>query len=139
MKLVVDANVLFAAFIKDSTTRKMILEKQIELFTPYFVLEEIEKYAPYLFMKSGADPRQFKHIKDLLFQKIKVIPKHEVEPFIGEGKRISPDINDKHYFALAIKLGIPIWSNDKKLKKQEQVGVYNTREILGLLGNGKSQ
>ena len=51
----------------------------------------------------------------------------------GEAKEISPDPDDVPYLALALKLGCAIWSNDKELKKQSVVKVYNTQEILQLL------
>ncbi|MBU3923990.1 MAG: hypothetical protein KJ592_03675 [Nanoarchaeota archaeon] len=35
------------------------------------------------------------------------------------------------YFALALKLGVSIWSNDKLLKGQEAVEVLNTMEVMG--------
>ena len=48
-------------------------------------------------------------------------------------KKISPDINDTEYFALALKLKCSIWSNDKKLKKQNKVKVYSTEEIVRVI------
>ncbi|MAG78609.1 hypothetical protein CL616_04570, partial [archaeon] len=50
--------------------------------------------------------------------------------FIKKAEKISPDINDTEYFALAIALGFPIWSNDKLLKTQKLVKIYSTTELL---------
>ena len=45
MKLVVDANILFSFFKKESFTRKFILSHpELELFTSEYVFEELEKY-----------------------------------------------------------------------------------------------
>jgi len=41
----------------------------------------------------------------------------------------TPDPDDMAYFALALKLNCAIWSNDKKLKEQDKVKVYNTHEL----------
>ena len=38
------------------------------------------------------------------------------------------------YFALALKLNCPIWSEDKALKKQSKVKVYSTSELLKEIG-----
>ena len=46
---------------------------------------------------------------------------------------ISPDEKDTAYFALALKLKCAIWSNDKKLKEQDKVTVYNTGELMKLI------
>jgi len=42
----------------------------------------------------------------------------------------APDIKDVQYLALAEKYGIPIWSNDKRLKNQSVVKVFSTEEII---------
>jgi predicted nucleic acid-binding protein len=47
MDLVLDANVLFAAFMKDSTTRNILLTKTptpLKLYVPPFLLDEVYKY-----------------------------------------------------------------------------------------------
>ncbi|MBI2152065.1 hypothetical protein HYU21_05030 [Candidatus Woesearchaeota archaeon] len=36
------------------------------------------------------------------------------------------------YFALALKLNCALWSNDKKLREQSEVKVYNTYELVKL-------
>ncbi len=40
------------------------------------------------------------------------------------------DIKDAPFIALALKLKIPIWSNDKHFKKQQKVVSYTTDEIM---------
>jgi len=42
----------------------------------------------------------------------------------------SPDPKDAQYLALAMKYGIPIWSNDKRLKRQSIVKVFSTEELI---------
>lgn len=44
-------------------------------------------------------------------------------------RRVSPDIDDVLYLALALKLNCPVWSNDRKLKNQNAVRIY-TQEII---------
>jgi predicted nucleic acid-binding protein len=44
-----------------------------------------------------------------------------------------PDKKDVEYLALALKEKVPLWSNDKELKKQSYVMVLSTREILELI------
>ena len=38
MKLVVDANILIAALLKDATTRELLLKEELELFAPEHLL-----------------------------------------------------------------------------------------------------
>jgi len=42
MRLVVDANILVAALLKDSTTRELLLEEDLELFAPECLLAGID-------------------------------------------------------------------------------------------------
>ncbi|MBS3095717.1 hypothetical protein J4231_03480, partial [Candidatus Woesearchaeota archaeon] len=44
--------------------------------------------------------------------------------------KISPDPNDLDFFALALKLDLPIWSNDNLLKKQNTLNVFSTLDLL---------
>jgi predicted nucleic acid-binding protein len=45
MKLVVDSNVLFTFFWKNSISREIFLNQNLKLYSPEYCLEEIEKYA----------------------------------------------------------------------------------------------
>ncbi len=42
MKLVVDANILFSALLRDSGTRKLLLDRRLSLFAPKFLLLEYQ-------------------------------------------------------------------------------------------------
>ena len=50
-----------------------------------------------------------------------------------EAEEISPDEKDILYFALALKLKCGIWSNDKRLKQQDQVRIYSTAELKEII------
>lgn len=43
------------------------------------------------------------------------------------------DEKDAPFLALALQLGLPIWSNDKHFQRQKEVRVYTTRDILRLI------
>lgn len=44
MKIIIDSNILFSALIKNSTTRKLILEHDGYFLFPSFIIEEMEKH-----------------------------------------------------------------------------------------------
>lgn len=60
---------------------------------------------------------------------MKFAKEEEYSKFLPEGRKISPDPDDSDFFALALKLDCPIWSEDKKLKEQSRIRVLNTREL----------
>jgi predicted nucleic acid-binding protein len=61
------------------------------------------------------------------------VPKEEMEAYLDEAKRISPDQGDVPYFAPALKMGCGIWSNDTILKNQKAIAVFSTKDILEML------
>ncbi len=135
MRLVIDANVIFSAFIKKGLTRRLILYNLFEMYTPRFVIEEFFEHLEELVNKTEVNKESIKiKIKEfILNSNIILASKKEIEMYIDEAKKISPDIDDVMYFALALKLNCPIWSNDEKLKEQNNVKIYSTSEILNIL------
>ncbi|MFW9880222.1 MAG: PIN domain-containing protein [Candidatus Thorarchaeota archaeon] len=131
MKLVVDANILFAALIKEGSTAELLLSDKLQLFVPEFLFTEFAKYEQHILKKTHRSRQKFIQFLDLLKEQITIIPKKEIIPFIDKAENISPDPKDTVYLALAFALKSNIWSNDKKLKKgQEEITVYSTEELV---------
>ena len=133
MKAVIDANILFADFISsEGVTRELLFSKDLELVSPEFLLEEIDKYRPLLKEKTGCSEVELNIVLSAILSRIIIIPSIEYESARPKARAISPDPNDSEYFALALKLSCPLWSNDKRLKSQKEVKVLSTSEILKL-------
>lgn len=130
MILVVDANVLFAALIKRGITYKAIFSDKLNLITPDFVIEEYNGHREEILSKSGLSEKELELLLEILKGQIEIISSYDFVDKISEADVTSPDPNDVHYFALALKFNFSIWSNDKKMKKQNKVKVFNTKEIL---------
>src|SRR3989344_5174209 len=135
MILVIDANVLFSAIIKNSLTAELIFEKDLKLYTCEFIIEEFLKHEKEILNKMHRTKEEFIQIMHQLKDIITIIPKEEYIHFIEKAKTISPDKKDAIYFALALKLKCPIWSNDKALKQQSAVNIYSTQEIIDIFKN----
>ena len=99
MKLVVDANILFSFFKKDSTTRELILDPELkydlDLFAPKYVLEEVGKHKEEICSKFGLSPQDF----DIMFSSlplfIKIVPRDSFERFVSIAEKIlSPHLKD---------------------------------------------
>src|SRR3989338_503344 len=104
MKLVVDANIVFSAIIKDGKTRKLLFDESLKLFSPEFLMEELHKYESMLIEKASITDAEFHRILDVLQRRIQLVNHEEIENFMKESKAFSPDIKDGEYFALALKL-----------------------------------
>ncbi|MBI5227605.1 hypothetical protein HY988_03390 [Candidatus Micrarchaeota archaeon] len=131
MDLIVDANILFAALIKNGITITLMVEPEIHLFAPEFLIEEVMKYRKEIEKKTKHSDEELNEIFESLKEKINFVPANEFQSFLKEAEKISPDEGDVPYIALALKLKIPLWTNDRDLKeKQTKVKVYSTKDIL---------
>ncbi|MDO8467858.1 MAG: PIN domain-containing protein [Nanoarchaeota archaeon] len=134
MKLVVDTNILMTCFWKNSETKKAImLNDNLDLIAPEFSLEEIDKYRNEIIKKTKISEEEFKVSKIDLAISVKFFPLEKYKDFLRQAFEISPDPDDIDFFALALKLNCPIWSNDKKLKDQDKIKVYSTGDILNII------
>lgn len=127
----IDANILFAALIKKSTTADLLTTADLKLYAPEFLFDEFKKYEQFLLKKTHRSTKDFEEFFSLLKQKIKILPQEQITPFLENAKNISPDPKDTVYLALALALKANIWSNDKRIKEsQTQVTIFTTADIL---------
>ena len=131
MILVVDANILFAALIKEGSTAELLISDKLQLFAPEFLFTEFVKYEELILKKTHRSREEFNQFLELLKEQITIVPKEEITPFIDKAEKNSPDPKDTIYLALAFALKSNIWSNDKKLKQdQDKITVFSTEELI---------
>lgn len=128
MKLVVDANIFISAFLKDSLTRELILDRRLELYSPEFLLEEFKKHYGYLIDKSGLKPCEAAKLSKKLLLRINLVPFSELYPYLQAAKHLTNDEKDERYIACVLAVGADLWSRDKHLK-QTRIKCWNTEEI----------
>src|SRR3989344_8057007 len=107
MKFVMDTNILISALIKDSFSRKIILESNFKFLSPDFSLQEIEKYKEEILEKSGITNNDFYTLLYSILDKIEIVKKDEYNYKIKEAEDIigKIDIKDVPFIALALALG----------------------------------
>jgi len=132
MKLVVDSNVVFTFFWKNAIATDLFVFQDLELYTPQFTLEEIDKYENEIKRKAKMTEKEFHDIKKELQMLITFVPLQNYRPFLEKAIKITPDPNDVDFFALALEKECSIWSNDKELKKQNSVKILTTKEVIEL-------
>lgn len=131
MDLVIDANIIFAALIKESKTHELLFDERLHLFTTEFFFTEFEKHAEELQEKTEKSEEELNQLMNVLKTKIILVPLEELLPYLNEAEKISPDPDDVAYIALALKLKCAIWSQDRALKeKQNKVQVYSTKDLV---------
>ena len=128
MKLVVDANVLFALAKPSSAANNLFHKHSLKLLAPNFTLVELYKYKNELVLKSNAGT--FEEIISTLKQKVTFVDNENYQNCMNKAESIIADPKDVAYCALALSLFLPIWSNDKAFKAQSHIAVFTTKELI---------
>jgi predicted nucleic acid-binding protein len=107
----------------------MAMRNDIELHAPAFALEEIEHIKPIVMKRFSISAENFNMLLRLLKSVIKFYPDGEYRDMLDRAMELSPDPEDADFFALALKLKCPLWSEDRLLKSQTAVEIYSTSEL----------
>jgi len=111
----------------------LLFSNELHFYAPEFLLNEFEKYRELIIEKTERPDIEFEELLAVYMRRITFIPGEEIEPYLKEARKISPDPNDAVYFAVAIKVDGSLWSNDAVLKKQDRIKVYSTKELLAVV------
>ena len=135
MKVILDVNIILSALIRDSTTRKIILNSEFDFYFLETSLYKIRKYKNYILEKSGLTEEEYDKILAILFKYIQLVPTEEIEKNWDEAKKIMEHIDKEDVVFIATALSIEdsvIWSDDRHFEKQDKVKVLKTKEIANL-------
>jgi predicted nucleic acid-binding protein len=132
MRLVIDANIAFSLLKKDSFTRRLAYKYSLDLYSHKFILDELEEHSDELCELLQIPKDKFERIKEILSRLVNL--KGKISPQqLNMAKQLISDPDDNPYLALAIKLNIPIWSNDLHFKEQSIIRVFKTEELKDFL------
>ena len=136
MKLVVDSNRIFAALIRDSVSRKILLSPKFSFLGVYFSQAEIKKHEKEILSKAGITRRDYPAIFDMFFRKIRLFDETEISAVYLRGAlEIMREIDeaDTPFLALAMQEKCAIWSDDLHFSRQGKVKILSTQELQRLL------
>lgn len=128
-KLAVDANPLLSAIIGGQARTVFLNAQKTTFYTTLFNYKEVEKYIPILSTKRKIP------IEDLYLAfsmlPLSVCDEDFYKNKIKQAKRMieKRDPTDVHLLALALKLGCPVWSNNKDFEGLE-LKVYRTQDLI---------
>lgn len=130
----VDANVIVSVLLKNSQTRQLLLSDKFLLEAPIFIQEELFKYLDEFSIRLGCEKQVLKEALEELFlaARIEVFSSDFYSDFSTEAKSLISDSKDTAYLALALKLNYSIGSQDQGFKKQNQIPVYATQDLIRL-------
>jgi|SRR3989344_1757364 len=142
IRLVVDSNILFTFFWKNSVFYELCNSNLLEIYSPEYSLEEIKKYSSEIIRKTKITKKEFNSLRNELIAKVNFIPVVDYSFHFGKIKALIKELpeierlnlmKDIDFLALSLKLNIPLWSNDKLLKKQQAVEVLTTEEVIKIM------
>ena len=135
MDLVIDANIVFSAIINMGRSLDVIASGKVRLFSPETLLKELERNKGEIRSKAGFSESEMDAFLELILPEVKLVFEEDFRQLLPEARKLLPEHpKDSPYLALALKLGCPLWSYEKRLKSQNRVKVLTTREVIELLG-----
>lgn len=136
MKLVIDANIVLAGLLRNSVTRALIIDPQLELHAPDQLVPETERRlttASRFRQRLNLSNDEIRTILSFLFAPITMHPKQQHTRALKQALALAPHAEDAPYLALALTLDIPIWSNDRGLQSQNAIEIFTTADVLASL------
>ncbi|MFW5847266.1 MAG: PIN domain-containing protein, partial [Nanoarchaeota archaeon] len=88
MKIIIDTIVFLSALIKDSSTRRIIMESGWEFYYPEISFHEVRKYKELVIKKSKLTEEEYTNLVTTLLKYIKLIPDEQIISNLEEAKRI---------------------------------------------------
>jgi predicted nucleic acid-binding protein len=127
-KLAADANVILSA-IAGKAALRVFLKKDIEIVTTQFNIDEVREYLSVIAGK-------YDLVEEILESQLKLLPskiysQDQYKSFLPKAAKIMSgrDMDDVELLALAMKLKVPVWINDKDFTVSS-VTVYTTAKLL---------
>jgi len=131
MRLVIDTSVVFLLFKKNSFVLDFVKRHDLELYAPDAMINELDKHSEKICRLSNISFKQFDELKLLL--ETLIISRPVAKELLSKSLLMISDKKDAPFLALALEMGIPIWSNDQHFKEQKLVPVYSVIELKVLL------
>ena len=133
MRLIVDANIMLSAMIKDSGVRKIIISGAHELFIPEYALQETLMYIDLISKKNKMSRGQNGQLLSVLLNYMNLVKPSLYTGKLKEALQIMKKIDEKDtpYAALALSIDNDgLWTADKDFDKQNKIKVWKTKDLL---------
>jgi len=132
MRLVLDTNILIAALIKDSITRRILLLPDLEFLLPAFALDELARHRAKIVRAARLKGDEIDLLLTLLLTSVAVVPYERIAPYLSDADvligAIDPD--DVPFVALALaEEHDGIWSNDRAFKDLPGIQHWTTTSL----------
>ena len=127
--LIVDANPIISAML-GGAARDVIFSGTFSLYSAQHTLFEVEKYIPAMAEKLGRGELDLLREFELL--PIIACQPNEYDSYLDEARRLIShrDRKDVQILALTLKLGYPLWTEDRDFDGIEAISVRRTADLI---------
>ncbi len=135
MIIVIDSNIFMSALIKDSLTRKLMVECSQRLLFPEIIFDEMRKHKNEIIKKSKLTKEEYEKLISKLLSYVEIIPLETIRQFRWEAKKIMEHIDPNDVLFIATALAYEsayIWSDDKHFQQQDKINIFTTSEMIHL-------
>ena len=131
MELVVDATALFAAIVGRAKAHELFFVDRLRLVALPYLIEEFNKNILTLARICGTSESEVKGIFEILKDRIEIFPIYEFSSETqSKAEKLAPHKKDVPYFELALHLGCGIWTREEAFKKQDEVKIFFTKDLV---------
>ena len=116
-RYVIDANVLFSAFISGRDLYRLLFSEHT-IYLPDFALMELDKYKVRIIQKTQLDEQEFQDFVLTLFSHVIIVPRMVLsQGSIKRAHQLCAGIDEKDtmYVAVTLELHVTLVTNDKTL------------------------
>lgn len=114
----IDTNKIVSSLLKDGVVRRILYLSDIILYTPKHATDELNAHFNEILRKMKNIDRE---VIETIFSQItgRIIEIDIEKKYLREALKIAEEFDEKDapFIALALKLNIPLWTNDKGLLK----------------------
>ncbi len=138
MKLVVDSNRVFAAFIRDSVSRRVLFHNRFDFNAPKELLDELAKYRDYICEKGALSTERYNELYTQLTSTVNFALPDSYQEHFNKALDVmhSVDPKDAPFLALGLALAVDgIWTEDPHFQHQTQLRVYSTKDLWLQISN----
>lgn len=132
MRLVLDTNILIAALIKDSITRRILLLPDLEFLLPAFALDELARHRAKIARATRLKGDELDLLLTLLLTSVAVVPFERIAPHLPDADALIGAIDPDDVPFVALALGEEhdgIWSNDRAFENLPGIQLWTTTSL----------
>src|SRR3989344_7863142 len=132
MQIVIDSNIIMAMLIRPGKPIDLFFDNRLNICAPLLLFDELENNKDEIKGKSNLKDEEFDWLCVILKHNLRIFPEEDFLKYRDKAEIICPDKKDVIFFALALYLQCPMWTNEKMLKEQDDVIVYATHDLMKL-------